>query len=68
VPELAADSVQLELRLEDQRLRIPWEGLDLRSLTKCGKLFIREKLPTGGLIGNAPLQLTLFLKGSPHGS
>ncbi len=59
---------QMELELEDARLKIPWGGRSPRSLTKCGKLFILAESPTGGPIRSDPLQLTLFLKGSPHGS
>ena len=59
---------QLELVLDDARLRIPWGGRSPRSLTKCGKLFILGELPTGGLIRDAGSQLTLFLKGTPYGT
>jgi len=59
---------QLELELNDARLRIPWGGRSLRSLTKCGKLFILEELPTGGQVEDDPQQLLILLKGGPHGS
>ena len=60
------DKRQLELELNDRRVTVPWEYVDLRSLTKCGKLFIRKELPAGGPIRDAA-QLTLFLKGNPYG-
>ncbi len=59
-------SDQLELELDDARVRIPWGGRSPRDLTKCGKLFILEELPTGGLNLDAS-QFTLFLKGNPYG-
>ena len=55
------NSSQLELDLEDARLRIPWGGRSPRSLTECGKLFILAESPTGGLIRMDPNQFTLFL-------
>ncbi len=58
-------SEQLELGLDDERVTIPWEGLDLRSLTRCGKLFIHRESPTGGLIRVDATQFSIFLKGSP---
>jgi len=65
---LPPDSYQLELQLDDARLRIPWGGRSPRSLTECGKLFILEELPTGGLVENDPHQFLILLKGGPHGS
>ncbi len=58
---------QLELELNDVRLRIPWGGRSPRSLTECGKLFIHWELPAGGPNADAN-QFTLFLKGNQHGS
>ena len=63
-----SDGDQLELALDDARLRIPWGGRSPRSLIRCGKLFIHTESPAGGLIEVDRLQFTLFLKGSPHGS
>ena len=62
------NSDQLELELDDARLRIPWDGRSPRSLTKCGKLFSLKACPTGGLIEDAKDQFTIFLKGNHHGS
>jgi len=62
---------QLELELNDERRAIPyipWGGRSPRSLTRSVKLFSFGAPPTGGLIRDCPLQLTLFLKGSPHGT
>jgi len=67
VSPLDSDRLQLELALEDARLKIPWGGRSPRSLTKCGKLFILAETPTGGLIRNDPTQITLFLQGGSHG-
>ena len=61
-------STQLELELNDARLEIPWDGRSPRSLTKCGKLFIRKESPTGGLIWKDLNQITLFLQGGNHGA
>ena len=61
------NSEQLVLELDDARLRIPWDGRSPRSLTRCGKLFILEELPTGGPEVD-PNQFTHFLKGIHHGS
>ena len=60
-----ADCEQLELALEDARLRIPWGGRSPRSLTECGKLFILSEPPTGGVIRIDLTQLLIFLQGSP---
>ena len=62
------NSEQLELELDDARLRIPWGGRSPRSLTECGKLFIHSKLPTGGLNRGDPLQWQICLKGNHHGT
>ena len=59
------NSEQLELELDDVRVRIPWDGVSPRMLTKCGKLFSLKAAPARGSIGNAPDQLTMFLKGTP---
>ena len=61
------NSDQLELELDDVRLRIPWGGRSPRSLTECGKLFIHTELPAGGLIQDALDQYTLFLQGGRYG-
>ncbi len=63
----SVNSDQLELELNDVRLKIPWGGRSPRSLTKCGKLFILSERPTGGSIWSA-IQYILFLKGNPNGS
>ncbi len=60
------DGEQLELELNDVRVRIPWGGRSPRSLTECGKLFMLRAAPTGGATDTN--QFTLFLKGTPHGS
>ena len=62
------DSVQLELELDDARLRIPWGGRSPRTLTKMWKSRILAEFPTGGPIRDALEQLLIFLKGSPNGS
>ena len=61
------DSDQLELALEDVRLRIPWGGRSPRSLTECGKLFIHRECGASRSIQDAPDQYTLFLQGGSHG-
>jgi len=65
---IPSDGDQLELELDDVRLRIPWGGRSPRELTRCGKLFILSELPTGGPNLDAPDQLTMFLKGTQNGS
>ena len=62
------DDEQLELELDDARLRIPWGGRSPRSLTKCGKLFSLQALPTGGLNRGDALQWQMFLKGTHYGT
>ncbi len=61
------NSDQLELDLDDARLRIPWGGRSPRSLTRCGKLFMLKHLPAGGPILSAKDQITLFLQGGNDG-
>ncbi len=61
------NSEQLELELDDARLRIPWGGRSPRSLTECGKLFILAELPTGGLNRGDPLQWNICLEGNHYG-
>ena len=53
-------SDQLELQLQDARLRIPWGGLDVRTLTRCAKLFSLGAPLAGGLHGDAR-QYTMFI-------
>ena len=61
-------STQLQLALEDARLKIPWGGRSPRELTECGKLFIHWEHPAGGPIQVDPNQYTLFLQGGKHGT
>jgi len=56
---------QLELELNDARLRIPWGGHSPRTLTKMWKTRILSEPPTGGPVQGDPLQFTAFLKGNP---
>ena len=62
------DSDQLELELDDARVRIPWGGRPPRELTRVWKTFSVDALPTGGSIMTDPFQYTMFLKGTPYGS
>ncbi len=64
---LPMNSEQLELKLDDVRGKLPWDGRSPRSLTRGANLVILGELPTGGPILDA--DCTTFLKGSPsHGS
>ena len=57
---------QLELQLDDARLRIPWDGRSPRTLTRCGKLFILAEPPPGGLELEDPNQYQALVKGAPY--
>ena len=57
--------VQLELELGDQRVTIPWEGLNLRELCKCGKLRRFAKAARRDEIYTDAAQFTMFLQGTP---
>jgi len=63
---------QRELDLDDVRARIPWGGRSPReltlSLTNVENSSINSKPATVDDNFTDPAQVTLFLKGSPHGS
>jgi len=59
------DSDELELLLGDVVVRIPWDGVTPRSLTKAWKTRMLEAAPTGGPILNDSIQVEMFLEGTP---
>ena len=59
--KLLHDSPQLELVLGDVRKSIPWEGMDLRGLTKGGKLlFLQQERKKSASVPGLDDQLELF--------
>lgn len=54
--------VQLDLGLNDARVKIPWDGRDPRALTRGAKLLYLRREPGGVSPPPDPRQLEMFIR------